>query len=468
MPAPTTKKQMSFKVATLAVGDEVLLGETLNSNASWLAQQMQQHGEWQVTGHSVVGDDREDIVDAVTCAMQHGVDLLVLTGGLGPTPDDLTVASLASAWACPLKQDAEVIASLQRRFAHRGLSLPPSNLKQADVPEGAIVLMNPVGTAPALLWPRSDETTGHRILLLLLPGVPKEMKTLWPLALELIQQRQLLPLLPKASTQKPKRQANAWFYGLGESHLLEALAPWLKETSLLVAPYVNEDGAVRLRLQERGLLGEAPEVNAFAEAELAFKRYAPRAFLMVEEASKELPVLRLELLVAEALKQKGFTLSVAESCTGGLLSSKLTDVAGSSAYTQQNFVVYSEQAKQACLGVPKALLEREGAVSAAVVQAMAKGLLEKTNADLTLATTGFANPQGIEGETPGLLYIALADRRQQLGFCVRYQGADFWDRRTMKARFVYEALYLLWSHLQTPAGEVCVLALPRQVFKFAW
>lgn len=370
----------------ICVGTELLLGDILNSNAQFLAQQLADLGVPHYY-QTVVGDNPVRLKRAIAIACERS-RLLIFTGGLGPTPDDLTTETLADFFDASLEERPEVWADIQEKFLRRGRPLSPSNRKQALLPRGAAVLPNRTGSAPGLIWqPRPGLT------LLTFPGVPSEMKAMW------------------TETAVPYLKTQGWgqsviasrmlrFWGIGESALAEQVAPYLEQANPTVAPYAGA-GEARLRISARA-----------ANPAAAFALIAP-----VEAALKQLTGLdcygqdedTLATVVGELLRSHGQTLSVAESCTGGGLGHLITQVPGSSTYFQGGVISYDNAVKVNLLGVDPQDLGTFGAVSAPVAEQMALGVKQKLQTDWGLSITGIAGPEGGSLEKPvGLVYIGLA------------------------------------------------------------
>jgi nicotinamide-nucleotide amidase len=338
----------------------------------------------------IVGDDRVELARHVLVALER-VDLLILTGGLGPTDDDLTREAVAGAIGRPLREDPAIAAQIAARFAARGWRMPEVNRRQALVPEGATVLANPNGTAPGL-W---LEHEGKGIALL--PGPPREMQ---PMLAELASGR-----LSVAAGRVRLRRRVLKIIGRTESRVEELTQPiysrWLGwampiETTILAGP-----GQVELHLSARGaVLDEVESALEGAVGELA-------AVLGPDLFSRD--GASLESVVGDLLRSRGWRIGLAESCTGGLATSRLTDVPGSSDYVERSVVAYSNRAKQEWLGVPEALLAAHGAVSEPVAAAMADGIRRLAGVEVGAGITGIAGPGGGSAEKPvGTVCIAVS------------------------------------------------------------
>jgi nicotinamide-nucleotide amidase len=313
---------------------------------------------------------------------------LITTGGLGPTPDDLTTEAIAAAFGATLVEHPQVWAEIQARLAARGRPCAASNRRQAFLPEGAALLPNPTGTAPGMIWsPRPDFT------ILTFPGVPSEMRAMW--------EATAAPWLQAAALAEgvfASRMLHFW--GVGESNLAEQMADLLEGTNPTVAPYAGS-GEVKLRITARAATAEAAaQLLEPVEAEIRSRTGA--LCFGADEAS-------LASVVLDQLRRRGQTLAVAESCTGGGLGAALAAVPGASDVLLGGVIAYANSVKEGLLGVPAALLEAHGAVSDPVAHAMAEGARRATGADWALAITGVAGPGGGSPEKPvGLVHIAVA------------------------------------------------------------
>jgi nicotinamide-nucleotide amidase len=379
----------------LCVGTELLLGNITNGNARWLAEQLAALG---IPHHrqQVVGDNRERLMAAVREAAGR-CRLLITTGGLGPTPDDLTTEAIAAAFATPLGERPQVWADIQAKLAARGRPVTPSLRRQALLPVGAELLPNATGSAPGMIW-RPDSArlpfpvqAGFTVITF--PGVPSEMQAMW------------------TATAAPWLQASGLaegvfasrmlrFWGVAESTLAEQVADLLESPNPTVAPYAGA-GEVKLRLTARGSSqSDAEALLVPLEAEIRAR--AGQACFGADDDSLASVVLGL-------LRQRGQTLAVAESCTGGGLGAALAAVPGASEVFLGGVIAYANAVKEGLLKVPADVLAAQGAVSDPVAQAMAEGARRATGADWALAVTGVAGPGGGSAEKPvGLVHLAVA------------------------------------------------------------
>jgi nicotinamide-nucleotide amidase len=379
----------------LCVGTELLLGSITNGNARWLAEQLAALG---IAHHrqAVVGDNRERLI-AMVRESAGRCRLLITTGGLGPTPDDLTTEAIAAAFGAELEERPEIWAAIQARIRSRGRPVAASNRRQALLPRGAVVLPNPTGTAPGIIWTPEPAGLAFPIqpgfTVLTFPGVPSEMRCMW--------EATAVPWLQAAGLAEGVFASRMLrFWGVAESTLAERMADLLEGSNPTVAPYAGA-GEVKLRITARG--STAAEAQALlAPVESQIRARAADACFGTDDDS-------LAAVVLERLRARGQTLAVAESCTGGGLGAVLAAVPGASDVFLGGVIAYANAVKQGLLGVPAALLEAHGAVSDPVAQAMAAGVRRATGADWALAISGIAGPGGGRADKPvGLVHIAVA------------------------------------------------------------
>ena len=378
---------MSQRAAeVLCIGTELLLGNITNGNARWIAEQLASLGIPHFR-QEVVGDNRERVIQAVREAAGR-CRVLITTGGLGPTPDDLTTEALAAAFAAPLVEHPEVWADIQAKAAARSRVCSPSTRRQALLPQGAAVLPNPTGTAPGMIW---SPVPGFTVLTF--PGVPSEMQAMW--------QATAAPWLQQAGVAQGVFASRMLrFWGVSEAALAEELADQLARENPTVAPYAGA-GEVKLRITARAATPEAAAaLLAPVDAELR-----ARTGLACFGADGD----SLASVVLEQLRRHGQTLAVAESCTGGGIGAALAAVPGASEVFRGGVIAYANAVKQELLGVPAELLASHGAVSDPVAIAMAEGARRCTGAHWALAVTGIAGPGGGSADKPvGLVHIAVA------------------------------------------------------------
>lgn len=421
----SASKHAEFKSAEIiSVGTELLLGEILNTNAQFLAQQFAQLGIPHYY-QTVVGDNPLRLQKAVAIACERS-RLLVFTGGLGPTPDDLTTETLAELFGVPLVEHPEILEDIAQKYAQRGRSMTPSNRKQALLPQGAQILPNPTGSAPGMIWqPRAGLT------LLTFPGVPSEMQTMW------------------WQTAVPYLQSQGWgqemiysrtlrFWGIAESALAEKAATFLEQDDPTVAPYAGK-GEVRLRISTKAT-SEASALEKIAPVEQQLREMSGLDCYGADEES-------LASVVGSLLKERGHTVAVAESCTGGGLGHLITTVAGSSLYFRGGVISYDNQVKIDVLGVSAADLAQYGAVSEQVAKQMAIGVRQQLRTTWGLSITGVAGPDGgTEAKPVGLVYLGIAGPDEQVQ-SFRFQYGDFRGRETIRWLSACTALDLLRRQL---------------------
>jgi nicotinamide-nucleotide amidase len=392
----------------LSIGTELLLGDILNSNAQFLAQELAKLGIPHYY-QTVVGDNPERIKRAIAIAAERS-NLLIFTGGLGPTPDDLTTETIASFFDTPLVEKPEIIADIAEKFAKRGRSMTDNNRKQALIPKGADILHNPVGSAPGMIWqPRPNLT------ILTFPGVPTEMKIMW--------QQIAVPYLKQQGWGKTVIVSRLLrFWGTSESALAEKVSDFFDLQNPTVAPYANL-GEVKLRISASAP-SETEAYEIIAPVEQQLRDIAGIDCYGADEDS-------LASVVGQLLKETNATLSVAESCTGGGLGQMLTQVSGSSSYFWGGIISYDNSVKQNLLGVEATAIEQYGAVSEQVAKQMALGVKSRLNTTWGLSITGIAGPDGGTPEKPvGLVYIGLAGPQGEVVFPNQFgdRGRD-WVRR---------------------------------------
>ncbi len=374
------------------VGTELLLGDILNSNAQFLAQQLASLGIPHYY-QTVVGDNISRLHRVIDIASSRS-SLLIFTGGLGPTPDDLTTEAIASFFATPLEERAEIIRDIEAKFARRGRKMTANNRKQALIPQGASILPNLAGTAPGIIWqPRQGLT------ILTFPGVPSEMKQMW-------QETAVTFLKSQGWGQELIYSQMLRFRGIGESALAEKVTSLFDLTNPTVAPYASK-GEVRLRISAKA----KSEEEAKALIEPIAQQIQTMAGLDYFGADDD----TLASAVGKLLKDKGETVSVAESCTGGGLGAMLTEIPGSSDYFLGGIIAYANEVKIKFLGVSAEVLSEYGAVSEIVAQQMALGVKKQLGTTWGIGITGIAGPGGGSEEKPvGLVYIGIANPQAEV------------------------------------------------------
>jgi nicotinamide-nucleotide amidase len=370
----------------ICVGTELLLGDILNSNARYLAIELAALGVPHFY-QTVVGDNLDRIHSAIEIACARS-SILIFTGGLGPTPDDLTTEAIASYFNTPLVEHPEVIANIERKFAQIGRKMTPSNRKQALQPAGAQLLPNPSGTAPGMIWqPRAGLT------ILTFPGVPRELYRMW-------RDTAVSFLKTQGYGQNSIYSRSLHFFGVSESALAEKVNHLFDSNNPTVAPYAG-NGQVRLRVAAKAS-SEAAAQLLIEPVVAEIKQIAGDDYFGSDDDT-------LASVVGDLLRAKGQTLAVAESCTGGGLGQMLTEIPGSSDYFMGGIISYANRVKIDLLGVDPEALDTEGAVSEIVARQMAAGVKAKLATDWGVSITGIAGPGGGTDAKPvGLVYIGIA------------------------------------------------------------
>ena len=397
----------------LAIGDELILGRTIDSNSARVAQRLSDAGLSVDYARSC--GDGEDAIVAALRTVCRGASLVICSGGLGPTEDDRTRHALARCMRTPLVERPAAWRQVMRWYAqHRpGVAVPQVNRRQALFPTTAELLANDRGTAPGMLGKIGD------CWVACLPGVPHEMAAMLDRVL-----RQLPRLVPGL---RAPSVGELWFAGLGESAAQERIAGLLSERNPLVGITVSELGHITLRA-----VGTPAEVRS----RLRQLRSALRPWL--------LPKAGLAPSLVDRLRASGGTIACAESCTAGHAAAQLLAVPGTSAVLRESLIAYHAEAKTARLGVPAKLIARHGVVSEAVVRAMAEGMRARAGATVAIATTGLAGPDGGTAETPvGTVWVAAATAQRTSARLVRIKGT----RERVQKRAAAEALYQGWHLL---------------------
>lgn len=400
----------------IATGSELLTPSKTDTNSLYLTEQLNSIGI-EVKLKTIVGDDDARMEEAVRDALKRS-SIVITTGGLGPTEDDVTRKTVARALTRRLLLNDKVLEVIRNRFAQMGRLMPEINARQAMVIEGAEVIDNPNGTAPGMYI----EHDGR--MLVLLPGPPRELRPM-------IENYVLPKLTPKAGGLIVRRRTLR-VVGMGESAIDELIAP-------IYTRYKNPQTTINFNKSEVEIHLTA-QAKTIEETELLLDGLAGQIEDKLGDAIFAFRGESMEEVVGMRLSVKGFTVAVAESCTGGLISQRLTEVPGSSAYFMEGVVTYSNDAKMRSLGVPEELIIKHGAVSAEVAEAMADGVRHRANVDLGIAVTGIAGPGGGSPEKPvGLVYVALADETHVMHQRLMLPG----DRYLVRWRASQAALDLL-------------------------
>lgn len=375
----------------ITIGDEILIGQITDTNSQWIAKELNKIGVsvYQITS---IQDEKKHILQALFQAQKKS-DIVILTGGLGPTNDDITKNTLKEYFKDTFVLNTEVFEGIKQMFAKINYPFTEINQKQALVPSKCTVLKNLVGTAPGMWFEENNK------IVISLPGVPNEMKYLM--------EKAVLPKLQKHFTLPFIVHKTIITYGVGESVLAEKIAKWEKSLSHFIKlAYLPSYGSVRLRLSAKG------------NNKLVLKEEVHKQIDLLKVILKDVSISiseneAIEFIIGKLLKQENKTLAVAESCTGGNIAKMLTSVAGCSAYFKGGIIAYNEQIKIKELGVFPATLQQFTVVSAQVAKEMAVGVIEKFNTDYAIATTGNAGPtKDKTDKSVGTVFIAIATPEQ--------------------------------------------------------
>lgn len=418
---------MAVLVEIIATGEELLNGDTENIITPFLVRQANALG-YEIRRTATIGDNLSDIAGAVRDAL-HRADLIFITGGLGPTPDDVTREAVAEAIKRPLEFRSDIWEEIQDFFSRRGHSVPPANMKQAYLPCGAEPLCNCLGTAPGILIPFSAKT------IITLPGPPGEAREMFL--------REVKPYLLRHYPPVSYRQVRTFkICGPGETLILDRLKEVLVEAKKTGVSYsfLPQGGEVHLVFKW----------DDSQEKVDALRRLEERLIIALGRDLYGMDEDTLPGKVGELLLQSGLTVGVAESCTGGLVANYLTDVPGSSRYVLGGVVAYTNEIKRDILGVKETTLEKYGAVSPQTAKEMARGVCRLTGSSLGLATTGFAGPEGGDPDNPvGTVFLGLATPEEEFVQRIFYPGLG---RVTLKSIAAKRALDLLRRHLMALSG----------------
>lgn len=402
----------------ICVGTELLLGDIVNTNAQFLSRELAELGISVLHEH-VIGDNPERLRELV-CQARSRSDLLVFSGGLGPTEDDLTKETVAEAFGDTLHFDETEWQKIVDFFARTHRTPTPNNRKQAMVPTQGHKIPNAHGTAPGAWF---EDAQGHCAVLM--PGVPREMKAMWG--------EQIRPALQQR--QNCTIHSRTLRVLGGESSIASKVAPLFDSTNPTAAIYCKT-GESEIRVTAREATAEA--------AEAACNAYLDKFRAILGDAAYDVDVPALEYTVVRVLRERGLHAATAESCTGGMIAERLTNVPGSSEVFGFGFVTYAEAAKQKLLGVDPALIETYNVVSGPVAVAMAFGAAKVSGAELAVGITGIAGPGGaLPGKPVGTVYLAGADTRTGQGWLLRLTLGGYHDRGIIRTRAALYALDLL-------------------------
>lgn len=375
-----------MRAVILSIGDELTTGQQVDTNSAWLSERLTAAGV-EVIRHVTVGDDLSRIETSFRHALT-GAELVIATGGLGPTADDLTRAGLAAAVEAPLEENPEAVEQITAFFARMQRPLSPANRTQALAPKSSRILPNPRGTAPGL-WCSRD---GRHVFAL--PGVPGEMKPMY--------EANIAPLVGQMATGRAACIVRVRTFGLAEARVGELLADLMTRGRQPMVGTTASGATITVRIVAAADDPASARVLAERDADAVRRRLGDAVFGMEDDT--------LHAVVGRLLLDRGKTIATVESCTGGLLAAALTETPGSSDYFLRGWITYSNQAKVDLLGLPAEMIEREGAVSEAVARAMAEGGRRISNTDFAVGITGIAGPGGGSPDKPvGLVFVALAD-----------------------------------------------------------
>ena len=408
-----------MKATILNIGDELLIGQVVNTNASSMSQMLIAAGI-DVCGTFVIGDRADDIDFYLRHCIERS-DVVLITGGLGPTKDDITKKTLCDFFHSELYENQEALANVKRIFDARGYELTPINRQQAWVPRCCTMVNNILGTAPSMWFDYQGK------VVVSMPGVPFEMVNLM--------QTEIIPRLQAHFRTDQIVNKNILVQGIGESFLSDLIEPWeLSLPSTIRLAYLPQSGMLKLRLTARGSHDDRALLQQQIDRAVA-ELYPIAGQYIVGEDLETLPEL-----VAYTMKRHHATLATAESCTGGALASQLTAMAGASEYYRGGVVAYSNEVKECALGVSHQTLLDHGAVSEETVRQMAEGARSRLGSDYAVATTGIAGPGGGTPQKPvGTVWIAVASRQQTVARLLH-----FGDRR---AQTIERTCNAVWSDL---------------------
>jgi nicotinamide-nucleotide amidase len=413
----------------ISIGDELLVGQVVNTNAAFIEQQLNGIG---ITVHKVltIGDDESEILEALGEYFER-FDVTIMTGGLGPTHDDLTRSVLCRFFDTDLVRDESSLANIREIMERRNIPWTSAAEEQALVPRGCTVLPNKLGTAPGLMFERDGK------YVIALAGVPYEMEALI--------RESVVPFFKTRASGRVIRHRTLKTTGIPESFLAMKLGKVEELVHDAKLAFLPSPGGVRLRITASGA-SESTVEKVIREAELAIRQKAEKYIYGVDDEE-------LEEVVGRVLTENKLKIAVAESCTGGMIAHRITNVPGSSAYFERAIVAYSNRSKIELLGVPKRLIEEHGAVSRGVAEAMAEGVRKIDGVDIGISTTGIAGPSGGTPEKPvGLVWIGYSDSSETIA--LRFNFGD--ERKRFKERASQAALELLRRKLlklETSAAE---------------
>ncbi len=411
----------------ITIGDELLIGQVVDTNSSWMGTELNKIGI-DVLRRIAVGDNKEEIIYALNEALK-AASIVLITGGLGPTKDDITKSTLAEYFHCGLVTNHDVLLDIQELFKGVNRPIVDSNFRQADIPEACIAIRNAVGTAPGM-WFNKDEK-----VIVSMPGVPFEMKEMM--------NKYVLPKLKERFTHENIEHFTVMTFGVGESFLADKIKVW--ENALpqnIKLAYLPNLSQVRLRLTGHGMDSIILKQQIQEQVDQLLRLINTSVFAQSD--------ISMEEAIGTLLKSKNKTIATAESCTGGYIAHKLTSLAGSSRWYRGSVVAYHNDVKSEILNVEEATLKEFGAVSEQTVQQMAKTARRLLKSDYAIAVSGIVGPDGGTSEKPvGMVWIAVADDR-------RIYTRQFHFRRTRLQNIelaTLNALFMLYKVLQGTYDE---------------
>jgi nicotinamide-nucleotide amidase len=387
------------KAEIIGVGTEILLGQICNNNAQWMSERLAEIGV-DVLHHQAVGDNVERIEGAFRLALSRS-DIVIATGGLGPTQDDITREGLAAALGVPLVRHPEIEIVLREKFSRLGREMPEINLIQADVPDGARYILPERGTAPGLI---AETPQGTRVYAV--PGVPAEMREMMS--------RTILPELANLAGPAALVSRTIKVTGMAESRVAELLDDLFRTSTNPTVAYLASSGEVKVRLTAKASSRAEAETLIDPLADEVVKRLGPYVFSTSDE--------ELEHVVGRLLVERGMTIACAESLTGGNVGVRLSTAAGASDYFKGSAVTYTADAKRKVLGVREETIEGPGVVSEECAVEMARGARELYESDVAVGLTGVAGPEPHDGKPPGTVCIGLSSRDLEEARCFRAPG----------------------------------------------
>lgn len=408
-----------MKAEIISIGDELLIGQVINSNQASIAEKLNAVGVF-ADRMTTVGDDEKEILDSFHKAFNTH-DIVTVTGGLGPTHDDITRGVVCKFFETDLVVDTEALENVKRIFARFSTSPRKVNEDQALVPRTCTVIQNRLGTAPGYFFKQNGK------FLFVMPGVPNEMKAMMD--------DFVIPFLKKQNTGMVIRHLTLKTTGIAESFLAEQIGDvknLFPPDSGITLAFLPSPLGVRLRITAKA--------KSVDEAEHSIRDVETKLQAKAEKYIYATGDKELEDVIGTLLKERKLTLAVAESCTGGLITDRITNISRSSEYFERGIITYSNKSKIHELGVPTDFIKQHGAVSQKVAEAMASGIRTKSNADIGISTTGIAGPTGSSAEKPiGLVWIGYSDKDETFALQFNFGG----ERRIIKERAAQAALELV-------------------------